>query len=108
MSVTDRPGGELWGWLFDELVDEAGSSGELVILAKQSRDVTDAFVAANAHILRVAAELADGGKARPTRPLAGVVVWEGTSRGSDDITASFVDRLRDAELPVRIISPVPR
>src|SRR5688500_16210252 len=32
LSVVDRPGGELWGWLFDDLVREARAAGDLVVL----------------------------------------------------------------------------
>src|SRR4051794_28518277 len=30
VSVIDRPGGELWGWLYDDLVAEADKAGDLI------------------------------------------------------------------------------
>jgi hypothetical protein len=100
-SVVDRPGGELWGWLFDELIEEASNAGNLTILEGIFANDTAAFAATNARIVTDAIEFADAAGA----PLAGVAVWEGASRGEDDMTTAFVDRMHSHGLPVRIVSP---
>lgn len=98
VSVVDRPGGELWGWLFDDLVEDARAAGDLVVLSARGRSHQDAFAAANQRILDEAIALADAG--RPKLKVAGIAVWEGTSRGDGDTTASFVARMRSNGLPV--------
>jgi hypothetical protein len=96
VSVTDRPGGELWGWLFDELVADARASDELIVLRPRGGHDADAFVAATARIVEEARQSA-GAKGHPV----GVAVWDGVSRGRHDATAAFGARMRDAGYAVR-------
>lgn len=101
VSVVDRPGGELWGWLFDDLVEEARAAGDLVVLSARGKSHQDAFSAANQRIIDEAIALAalpGAGRRKPR--VAGIAVWEGTSRGDGDTTASFVARMRSNGLPV--------
>lgn len=80
VSVTDRPGD--WGKRFDVLISEAESQGRLIELDFHADD-PNAFSATNHRIVREAAA------AGYTRCLA-FVVWEGRSRGADDITEDFL------------------
>lgn len=95
-SVTDRPGDRAtdWGTIFDRVVKELTSSGDVVTL---SRDVTeDAYAAANTKILSEAQDLA-----RQTgADLVAVRVWEGYSRGEGDLTEAFGEEARGLGLPV--------
>jgi hypothetical protein len=97
-SVVDRPGNELWGWLFDDLVAAARAAGDLIVLSARGRSDQQAFEAANERIIAEAIALA--GRGRRTRAVAGVAVWEGTSRGDGDATEAFVARMRASGLPV--------
>lgn len=87
-SVTDRPGD--WGPLYDEIIGGLGrQNGELVELnePQQSDASQQAFMAVNKEILERAEHLVehiDDGE----RMLA-VVVWDGASRGPDDLTNHF-------------------
>jgi hypothetical protein len=104
-SVTDRPGSELWGWLFDDLVARAREEGDLVVLSRRSEST--AYAAANERIIQEALRVAGGGGAddrgRVEAALA-VVVWEGDPHGKDDATAAFAELARSAGLPVKTIS----
>jgi hypothetical protein len=91
-SVTDRPGD--WGALFDSIVAELGAAGDLVVHA-HAGEPDAAYVAVNVAILdeaeRLAALQAPPGEDSDPRPGAlAVVVWNGRSRGPDDLTAAFV------------------
>jgi hypothetical protein len=101
VSVVDRPGGELWGWLFDDLVREARAAGDLVVLASRRRSQHDAFAAANERIVDEAIALARAGRRKAV--VAGVAVWDGASRGRGDATAGFVKRIRSNGLPVHTV-----
>lgn len=100
-SVVDRPGGELWGWLFDDLVREARAAGDLIVLASRDKSHRDAFAAANKRIVDEAIALARAGRRKAV--VAGVAVWEGASRGGDDATAAFVKCARADGLPVHTV-----
>jgi hypothetical protein len=82
-SVTDRPG--RWGALFDRILDEVGAQGDLVTIAHESMGDDAAFAAASDAILRGAVRLA----AERHEPAGAIVVWEGRSRGIDDLTDAF-------------------
>lgn len=90
VSVTDRPGGELWGWLFDGLVADARALGDLVLLRPRGDDDADAFDAATVRIVKEAEGCAGVGARR--RPV-GVAVWDRRPRGRDDATAAFCERM---------------
>lgn len=82
-SVTDRPGD--WGPLFDDLLADARVSGEVVEL-----DLSVDKEQSNAAYLRANEVLLDRAG---VRALA-VVVWDGTSRGPDDVTAAFANQAK--------------
>lgn len=79
-SVVDRPGA--WGDLFDQIISEVDSIGELVTLDKQP-GAADAYEAVTRTIIETALR-----EQTVARPIA-LVVWEGGSHGPDDLTALF-------------------
>jgi len=84
-SVLDRPG--RWRKQYDELCDEAKATHNLVTLRKP-RGTEEAFRAATDKIITDALELARReSPANPAAALAVLIVWEGKSRGPDDMTA---------------------
>ena len=81
-SVTDR-GGD-WGPMFDTFLDELTAIDDVVTLAGQPGSDA-AYAAANEAILDEAQALG-----RTTNDdVCAVLVWEGTSRGADDLTEAF-------------------
>ena len=94
-SVTDRPGGEeRWGRSFDRVL-AALPAVDVVVLANE-REGTEAFAAANQGIIDNALRLAN----ESDTVAAGVIVWDGKPRGSDDLTAQFAAAARDRGLSV--------
>jgi Tetratricopeptide Repeats-Sensor len=91
-SVTDRPGD--WGSLFDSLVDEAAAANDLVTLQGQATDA--AYAAANTAVLQEAQAL---GRATGQEVCA-VMVWNGQSRGGEDLTDTFAQAAREQGLRV--------
>jgi hypothetical protein len=81
-SVIDRPGD--WGPLYDRILAELDPSHDIVTLEGHGEG-TAAYIATNHEILRNAIALARQGNDQAIAAL----VWEGASRGSDDVTASF-------------------
>jgi hypothetical protein len=81
MSVVDRPGE--WGALFDGLVADAATHGDLVIL--EAGDGDQAFAATNLAILAEGERLASTTGARRRA----LIVWDGSARGGDDLTDQF-------------------
>jgi hypothetical protein len=105
-SVTDRPGD--WGRLFDEVCADADATGSLITLDSASTD-DKAYIATNTRILEEVVALVrsdtdkhvDSDKRRITSGYAlAVVVWEGETRGDDDLTAAFADLARDLGLSI--------
>ena len=86
-SVTDRPGD--WGEVYDHVMAELTPTRDIVALKGHS-DGNEAYVAANQAIMREAATLARESKAE----VVAVLVWEGTPRADDDVTAAFGDEAR--------------
>ena len=82
-SVADRPGA--WDSSFDRLVDRAAASDDLLVLSNPEND--QGYKAANREILAQAQRLAiqTGDSA-----VVALVVWDGKSRGEDDLTADFL------------------
>ena len=80
-SVVDRPGD--WGPLFDELVADARSQGDLVVLNLGEGD--DAYSKANQAIVHEGEALAVAVNASKRA----LIVWDGASRGPDDLTDHF-------------------
>jgi hypothetical protein len=99
-SVTDRPGNEAWNWgkLFDELSDDARQSGDLVIIKSDGKGDTDAFKEANKRIFEEAKTLLasrmHNTEGKDIEKIAAVVIWEGSSRGEDDLTMEFAERAK--------------
>lgn len=79
-SVTDRPGH--WGPLFDRLVRDVEASGGLTVL-DEDQDSDKAYAVVNDHLLEIA--LGRGAS------VIAVTVWEGRSRGNDDLTAHMAE-----------------
>jgi hypothetical protein len=97
-SVIDRPGD--WAELFKKAIYDARAAGDLVIL-NQVRGSDGAYLAASDRILMEGRQLAE--EENPTAPsaaLAGIIVWEGVSRGPDDVTDHLRKRLRAADARV--------
>ena len=81
-SVVDRPGD--WGPIFDRVLDDVCSKGDLIILASPPGD-EEAYKTAS-HVILDEAQSLSGKQA----PIA-ITVWEGQSRGKDDLTKEFYD-----------------
>jgi hypothetical protein len=94
-SVVDRPGA--WGDLYDEVIRSVRAAGDLVVLDTNASD-DESYAAAARAILDEAQALAGAG-ASP-RPIAAVVVWDGRSRGSGDLTLGFADEARRRGIPL--------
>ena len=86
-SVVDRPGD--WGPVFDRIMDELNVNSDVVTLTYRPVD-PEAYAAANDAILsegeRISREV--------SQDIACIVIWDGKSRGGDDLTAAF---LHDSE-----------
>jgi hypothetical protein len=81
-SVTDRPGD--WGPLYDRILAELDPSHDIVTLEGLGEG-DGAYIATNHAILQNANALAGQGNDQAMAAL----VWDGTARGSSDVTASF-------------------
>lgn len=80
-SVVDRPGD--WGPLFDRLVADAAAARDLVILGNEEGD--GAYARANTAILDEGDALASAAHAAK----CALIVWDGASRGQEDLTEQF-------------------
>lgn len=102
-SVTDRPGD--WGPLFDLIIEEVQAAGDLVILNEQSSDDQTLYAMTNQFILDEAQALAQQASQaagdQPFPPILTVIVWEGQSRGPDDLTEALANEARTRGIPVR-------
>jgi hypothetical protein len=96
-SVTDRPGD--WGPLFDRILDEVAASSDVVVLADAGDD-DQAYSAANRAILEEAASMASQSESRAEA----LVVWNGSARGEDDLTAAFMREAGQKGLTVMELS----
>jgi hypothetical protein len=85
-SVVDRPGD--WGPIYDEVLSEVKAAGDLVILKEMPEE--EAYVAANTGILDEAGKIAGQNGDAVTAAL----IWNGESRGADDITEQFGNEAR--------------
>lgn len=92
-SVTDRPGD--WGERYDRVLNEVERQRDLVILGYEQTDPA-AYARTNAAIVDEALRIArqDGKVARA------LAVWDGKSRGSEDLTAQFLDEARAKGMPI--------
>jgi len=91
-SVTDRPGE--WGSLYDRILDEVQKAGDLQILNLKSEE--EAYAQVNHLIVDEAISL--GQKLRV--PVTAALVWDGKSRGKDDLTEEFGRYARSEEVAV--------
>jgi hypothetical protein len=94
-SVTDRPGD--WGALYDAVVNDAKAQGDLMIIRPKSEKA--AYAEVNHRIIGEALSLAR----QLQLPVTAVRIWEGKSRGDDDITQEFGDYALNAGIPVKEI-----
>jgi len=87
-SVTDR--GPDWARLFDPIISEVRRKGDLVLMNRKHSGVKT-FLECNELILDEALRLACEPHTNVVRDddVLAVVVWEGGSRGGDDITNAF-------------------
>ena len=80
-SVTDRPGN--WGPIYDAVLDEVQALGDLVIAPAVRRD--RAYLETNHIIINEALCLAE----TLQQSVGAVRVWDGESRGEEDLTEEF-------------------
>ena len=92
-SVEDRLGD--WGERYDRALDEVERRQGLVILGYEQADPA-AYARTNAAIVDEALRIA-----RQQGMLAqALAVWDGKSRGSDDLTVQFLDEARAKGMPI--------
>jgi hypothetical protein len=103
-SVRDRPGD--WEWSFNRAYSDARGQGTLRSL-RLIGTPHEAYLRATHVILDDAQELAAAEPRSGRQPGAGkvtaVIVWDGSPRDHDDLTAHFADEARRRGLPVREI-----
>jgi hypothetical protein len=97
-SVIDRPGD--WGALYDQIIDAVEKPGDLVELKNLTDD--EAYSAANHAILDEAARLAE----QAAEAVLAVRVWDGVSRGANDLTEAFGDEARKRGLSIQEIRTI--
>jgi hypothetical protein len=92
-SVIDRPGD--WGDRYDRIIDDVEVLGDLVEFA-HDKDKEETYFATNQDILDQATMVAGemGEKA------SALVVWNGESRGEDDVTGHFLAEAKKRDLNV--------
>jgi hypothetical protein len=91
--VVDRDGN--WGGRFDLVLQAAITSGDVIEL-DHAKDDPNVFTATNEAILD---EAVHQGSTIGLRTLA-MVVWDGVSRGADDITKAFLNQAQCRKLEV--------
>lgn len=97
-SVIDRPGD--WGERYDHILAEVQGRDDLVI--DDYDEDEESYFAANHDILDQAEELAEEAGQR----VAALVVWNGESRGEEDVTGHFLEEARQRGLKVAEIKTV--
>jgi hypothetical protein len=93
-SVADRPGD--WGKIYDDVL----ARSNVQVMQLPAGD--EGYLQANLELLNKAESVA---KQRNTKTLA-VVIWNGKSRGKDDVTAHFVDEADRRGFPTAAILTV--
>ena len=91
-SVVDRPG--RWGDLYDRILNEVQATEDVVVLGCDPADV-NAYLTTNKSILMEANSMAQN----RNELLRALVVWDGNSRGPDDVTARFLQSAMEAGIP---------
>jgi hypothetical protein len=99
-SVVDR--GEEWGPLFDRVMADLRARNDVVTL-EVAGDEAASYAAANTMILDEARAVA----AVAGDDVVAVLVWEGASRGKDDVTDAFGREARHRGVPVLQVLTVP-
>jgi hypothetical protein len=92
-SVVDRPGD--WGKRYDRILNEVERQEEVIILDCKQSD-PDAYARTNAAIVDEALQIAQ----QEGKVAQALIVWNGKSRGSTDLTAQFVDHAREKGMPI--------
>jgi hypothetical protein len=92
-SVVDR--GNEWGTLYDTILNKIEDQGKLIILG-YALDNETAYFETNHVILELASSLGT----RLAQSVRAVLVWDGMSRGEDDVTAAFQKGAHQLTLPV--------
>jgi hypothetical protein len=95
-SVIDRPG--QWGALYDEIIDQIEAAGDLMIVQRASDE--NPYSATNRKILDEALLLAN----RFHESVTAALVWDGITRGDDDLTEGFGVEARNRGLRVVEVS----
>ena len=95
-SVVDRPGG--WGERYDQIVTEVEAQGDLR-LHSYSMEGEETYFQTNLDLLREAERIA----VLADIPVLALVVWDGHSRGPQDVTAHFLTEAQHRGLPVHQI-----
>jgi hypothetical protein len=86
-SVVDRPGD--WAQRYDRALDEIERQGDLSVLGYEPTDPS-AYARTNAAIVDEALRIS-----RQEKKVAqALIVWDGKSRGAEDVTAHFLDEAR--------------
>jgi hypothetical protein len=100
-SVIDRPGD--WGPVFDRIVAAVEENGDLVVIGPPATRRKTDYLQTNFDILDEAARLAEAEQLS----LLAVVIWDGKSRGPDDVTAHFQAEATRRSIPVIEILTIP-
>lgn len=104
-SVSDRPGD--WGPVFDQLVASVSDEdGTLLILDQPVGDGSShaAYTAVNDLVLDTALGLARRGASDDG--VRAIAVWDGASRGRQDLTEHFIKAARGRGIPVEEVLTV--
>jgi hypothetical protein len=95
-SVIDRPGD--WAGVYQDVIKSAQATGDLIILSRNKQDF-DAYLLTTQTILDEAYKLSETSDGE----IIAVLVWDGSSRGEDDLTEVFRAEAEKRGLPVHII-----
>ncbi|HEX8163013.1 MAG TPA: hypothetical protein VF538_14170 [Pyrinomonadaceae bacterium] len=115
-SVIDRPGNSTWNWgtLFDEFIKKANDTDDLIVLPRRGGGTgakTSAYVETNQRLITEALNLSrrgaycDQGDSGKEQNRA-MIIWEGRSRGEDDLTAEFAERAQQAGMTIEEVNTV--
>jgi hypothetical protein len=97
LSVVDR--GCDWGAQFDSILDKIEDQGEVIVLGYTPENET-AYIETNHVILELAISIGS----QSGQPVKVAVVWDGASRGDDDVTKAFQKEAQERGLTVEEIS----
>ena len=95
-SVADRPGD--WGPAFDAIVKTVADAGDLVELRLDADDA-GTYLTTNSRIFDEADAVSGGSNAG----CAALVLWNGATRGTGDVTEAFLNQARARDWLVREI-----